>query len=271
MLRSARCAGLTRALLSRTANISTTAKAGVHHPNAPLDLDPSLQALLSDVDISLARHKARSSMNEPTIRPRQELEVFADESAAVDGAELREEDTEDVESDHQDSRKSPAALFGSQRVGAIVLPLELQNAIIKLIEGAHNLGHRVLSRIYAPSSIYTGSDKTVLHADAKRLFLNDTENGGKEWDPTYDTRYKNRKQSARHAERDGTAFASIALPAHYSAISSVLDHLSHRLGPEWVVERLIDWQAGTGSGLWYALVPSVPPNLGEHLTATGQR
>lgn len=121
-----------------------------------------------------------------------------------------------------------------------------------------NLDHRILLRAYAPYSIYTGSDKTILHADAKRLFLNDTETGGKEWDPTYDIRYKNRKQSARHAERDGTAFASIALPAHYSAIFSVLDHLSHRLGNNWVVERLIDWHAGTGSGLWYALVLSIP-------------
>lgn len=136
MLRSARCSSLTRALLSRTATISTTAKTGVHHPNAPLDLDPSLQALLSDVDISLARHKARSVMEEPSVHTRRELEVFADRSAAVDGAELIEEDAEDVEPDHQDSRKSPAALFGSQRVGAIVLPLELQNAITRLIEGA---------------------------------------------------------------------------------------------------------------------------------------
>jgi len=51
--------------------------------------------------------------------------------------------------------------------------------------------------------------------------------------------------------RDGTAFASIALPAHYAAIYAVLDHVKRRLEREWNVERVIDWGTGTGSGLWY--------------------
>lgn len=95
----------------------------------------------------------------------------------------------------------------------------------------------------------------MLHADAKRLFLNETDDSAK-WDTAYETHYKSKQQNARHAERDGTAFASVALPAHYSAIYSVLDHLKQRLGPDWSIERVIDWGAGTGSGLWYVHSPT---------------
>lgn len=89
----------------------------------------------------------------------------------------------------------------------------------------------------------------MLHVDAKRLFSGgDTKDA--EWDSKYDVRYKSSRQAFRHSERDGTAFATVALPAHYSAIYSVLNHVKQRLGPEWDIKRVIDWGAGTGSGLW---------------------
>lgn len=100
-------------------------------------------------------------------------------------------------------------------------------------------------------NMVVAADRSVLHADAERLFLEDVGGGKKEWDATYDKEYKTRKQARRHAERDGTAFASVALPAHFSAIAAVFDHLAHRLGPGWTVDRVVDWHAGTGSGLWY--------------------
>jgi ribosomal protein RSM22 (predicted rRNA methylase) len=46
------------------------------------------------------------------------------------------------------------------------------------------------------------------------------------------------------------AFASVVLPAHYSAVYSVLDHVVHRLGSSWHIEHVIDWNAGTGSAIW---------------------
>lgn len=54
----------------------------------------------------------------------------------------------------------------------------------------------------------------------------------------------------RHFGRDGTAFASVALPAHYSAITSVFSHIKQRLGPDWKPGRVLDWGAGSGSGIW---------------------
>jgi ribosomal protein RSM22 (predicted rRNA methylase) len=90
-----------------------------------------------------------------------------------------------------------------------------------------------------------------LHNDAKRLFR-DTEEGAPEdaWEAAYNTKYKNKRQETYHSERDGTAFASVALPSHYSAIYTVLDHVKRRLEPGWTIQRVIDWGAGAGSGLW---------------------
>lgn len=95
------------------------------------------------------------------------------------------------------------------------------------------------------------SDKPGLHTDAKRLFRADQVNSEKsEWTNDYNIKYRSRQQASRRAERDGTAFASVALPAHYSAVLAVLNHVKHRLGPKWEISKVIDWGAGTGSGLW---------------------
>lgn len=92
----------------------------------------------------------------------------------------------------------------------------------------------------------------MLHNDAKRLFYGSQgeQDMESQWEAQYNVKYRSRRQAARHSERDGTAFASVALPAHYAAIYSVLDHVKRRLEPEWNVERIIDWGAGVGSGLW---------------------
>lgn len=94
-----------------------------------------------------------------------------------------------------------------------------------------------------------GANKPQLHSDAKRLFQRDGAHG-EEWDLQYDVKYRTRIQGVKHAKRDGTAFASVALPAHYSAIFAVLDHVKRRLGSTWQVERILDWGAGAGSCLW---------------------
>lgn len=94
---------------------------------------------------------------------------------------------------------------------------------------------------------------SALRGDLTRLFkAPEDERGGGKWDTEYDIKYSSREQTMRHAIRDGMAFATVALPAHYSAIISVLQHIKLRLEPTWEVNSIIDWGAGTGSGLWYA-------------------
>ena len=102
------------------------------------------------------------------------------------------------------------------------------------------------------------SDKSQLHQDAKRLFMDET-NPKEDWNASYEGKQKAGKEAWRHALKDGAAFATVALPAHYSAIYAVLDHVKQRLGPDWQVQRVIDWGAATGSGLWF--VRNVLPNV----------
>ncbi|KAI0931449.1 hypothetical protein AcV7_001174 [Taiwanofungus camphoratus] len=233
MLRSG-CSRSLRAALRRPGDISyfsTTSVASSHQPNAPLDLDPSFEALLKDADMSILRHRSRHSAEYANVRNPRELEEFpSDPFSSEDVMGLAESSTQVEDYDHKESRKSPAALFGSQRIGAVVLPFELRKTITRLI---------------------AESDKAMLHADATRLFAQDSEDDP-EWVSAYDIWYKSRRQAARHGVRDGTAFASIALPSHYSAIYAVLDHVKLRMGPEWKIERVIDWGSGTGTGLWAA-------------------
>lgn len=114
-----------------------SAVARSHSPNAPLHLDPSLKTLLQDTDMAILGHKPRqdAAMNSRH-KGIRELEVYPDDPLATD-AYLSPEELDNAESveNNRDSRKSPAALFGSQRFGTVVMPLELQGTITKLIAG----------------------------------------------------------------------------------------------------------------------------------------
>ncbi|KAG6813991.1 hypothetical protein H0H92_004484 [Tricholoma furcatifolium] len=183
--------------------------------NPPLNLDPTFRAVLDEGDMSLLKGKAGKRV--------KELEVVSFKK--FDAVEL-DDDLYGME------RKSPAAEFGSRQIGAVILPNQLQNAINALI---------------------SKSDKTQLHSDAKRLFSDESQ-GITEWAPHYDPKdYSSRKKASRHSDRDGTAFASVVLPAHYSSILAVFEQIKQRLEPSWRAKRVIDWGAGTGSGLWAAL------------------
>lgn len=112
------------------------------------------------------------------------------------------------------------------------------------------------------------SDKHTLHHDAKRLFMEE-EGPRAEWNASYDAKYKSGKEAGRHSLRDATAFATVALPAHYSVVYSVLDHVKQRLGPDWEVQHVLDWGAATGSGLWFVHVFLESMWFGDVFSATG--
>jgi hypothetical protein len=76
--------------------------------------------------MSLVNHKTRPS-------PPRELEAFPveetlDEASKIDGSH------DPFPEDHL-QRKSPAAHFGSQQIGSVVIPFELQKSINLLIAG----------------------------------------------------------------------------------------------------------------------------------------
>ncbi|KAG9313997.1 mitochondrial small ribosomal subunit Rsm22-domain-containing protein [Chiua virens] len=207
--------------------------AGVHvspQPKPSLTLDPSLKSLLHDVDISLmAKHRGTE---EPASSHTRELEALENDAGEIEYYEVNHEDyTVEESARRREDRKSPAARFGSDGISSVILSQELQHAVTELIEG---------------------TNKTLLHSDAKRLFA-EQDNSGERWSAAYDVEYKNRRQRYQHSMRDGAAFASVILPAHYSAIYAVLYHVKHRLGASWKVDRIIDWGSATGSGLWATL------------------
>ena len=202
-----------------------------HQPNAPLDIDESYRSILEDIG---------NSRKLNAIPHRHELIAYPIDSEPSTVTHLDDEPNIPMD------RKSPAALFGSQRIGSVVIPQELQQAISGLISGENAVLRSSVS-VFTDSSC-TDSDKHLLRRDAKRLF---NEHGDEDkWDPAINVRYKSYQQARHHAERDGTAFASIVMPAYYSAIYSVLCQVRSRLGPQWPVQNVLDWGAGTGSALW---------------------
>ncbi|KAL1739148.1 mitochondrial small ribosomal subunit Rsm22-domain-containing protein, partial [Schizophyllum fasciatum] len=211
------------------AGLSTSAAAGnaaaAAAPNPRMHLDPTLQALLRDVDISLTSPQAKAKYKAPKKR---ELEVFPQDGTVVDVEPFEEEEIED----ERLHRKSPAAKFGSERIGSLVLPHELQREINLIVADA---------------------DKHKLREDALRLF--GTNAGGEDsaWSAEFDVSYGSREQRMRHLEGDGTAFATVALPPHYAAIASVLRHIRQRLEPDFRLERVLDWGSGAGSGVWASM------------------
>lgn len=236
MLRS-KClpGGFFRATGTSRKCISTSSSSSSQGPNAPLDLDPSFQELLKDAEMSLLKFKTADGALPPP-SPMRELEILG--SSSLDSPPLSDNDGLDVGQD----RKSARARFGTNKIGSVSLPLELQNAIQRVIDGRSRICYSLkhLTRL-------KGGDKPRLHDDAKRLFQDPN---GTSWHTAYNVKYRSQQQAERHATRDGTAFASIALPAHFSVIVAVLREVKHRLGPGWNVSRVLDWGSGVGSGLW---------------------
>jgi hypothetical protein len=97
-----------------------------YQPNAPLDLDKSFRAVLRDIDKSLTEQKLNRHHSLPDIH---ELTAYPTDSDATEPAH------QDDEENARAPRKSPAAHFGSQRLGAVVVPEELKQTISALISG----------------------------------------------------------------------------------------------------------------------------------------
>ncbi len=114
-----------RARSSRALRFLRFSSSSSHQPNAPLDLDKSFTAILSDIDNSIAEQKLN---RHHSISDIHELTAYPTDFGAT---ELAQDDEENIRA----QRKSPAADFGSQRLGAVVIPQELKQSISVLISG----------------------------------------------------------------------------------------------------------------------------------------
>jgi len=111
-------------------------------PKAPLHLDPSLEALLRDVDISLKNAKTN-----PEAAHRELEVVFGEPRAVVAGFSPDEwspmEMDEAGSEGEREHRKSPAARFGSEQIGTVIIPTELRSAVDRLIAGGFHCFVRI--------------------------------------------------------------------------------------------------------------------------------
>ena len=100
-------------------------------PNAPLNLDPSLRLLLHDINISLKNSKHSTATH-------KELEIVNGIDSSLHRAiSLKEWSSMNGElgDEEREPPKSPAAIFGSNQIGSVILPQELRSAIESIISG----------------------------------------------------------------------------------------------------------------------------------------
>lgn len=122
--RGAALRGVSRSLTGNVSAFPSSSRWQSHMPNAPLDLDPSFRELFRDADMGMAH---RLNAHYPGHR---HVELVKQEGITSTSW------IEEEESSSRGSRKSPAAEFGSRKIGAVVLSDQLQESVIRMIESA---------------------------------------------------------------------------------------------------------------------------------------
>ena len=122
--RGAALRGVSRSLTGNVSAFHSSPRWQSQMPNAPLDLDPSFRELFRDADMGMAH---RLNAHYPGHR---RVELVKQERITSTNWIEEEEPTS------RGSRKSPAAEFGSRKIGAVVLSDQLQESVTRLIESA---------------------------------------------------------------------------------------------------------------------------------------
>ena len=116
--------GVSRSLTGNASGFHSSSRWQSQMPNAPLDLDPSFRELFSDADMGVA-HKFNAHY------PGHRHAELVEHDGVIPTNWIEEE-----ELTSRASRKSPAADFGSRKIGAVVLSAQLQESVARLIESA---------------------------------------------------------------------------------------------------------------------------------------
>ncbi|KAG8679439.1 37S ribosomal protein S22, partial [Ceratobasidium sp. 394] len=259
-----------------------------HAPNAPLELDPALSRLLHDTNLSLLRKFRHGSKH---YVERAELEVGSGPNAfenpppefggyGVVERESIERNGEDegIWDGPRDERRSPAAIYGAKHIGMVVLPWELEHAVEKVVgeSDKHQLRSDAKRLFYYPSSPSTqpASSSSSPSKAPRNPLESRTSNRPPEWQLSspnaaslsFSTK-GNYKTAVHLGSREGLAFATVAMPAHYAATANVFREIAQRMdGPgqgEDRIETVVDFGGKSGQGLWASLVafrePIPPP------------
>ncbi|BEJ14908.1 hypothetical protein CspHIS471_0406750 [Cutaneotrichosporon sp. HIS471] len=171
-----------------------------------LELDPSFDALLGDMQM---RSKSRS--NAPRQVEEHELELVSSGFGVRRQAPADEEEVEWA--DRRSSRRSPATILGSKKIGMVVLPDALVEGVQDAIEATEDKKH-------------------VRYAYLELL------------EPVKEKSPGGSRNMPQHAIARASAF----LPAQYGATYNVLAELDKRVGG--ITGPLIEVSGGLGPGLW---------------------
>ncbi|KAG9013377.1 37S ribosomal protein S22 [Tulasnella sp. JGI-2019a] len=199
-------------------------------PHVPIDLDPSLRDLLHDAGDSLKHLKQRHHSHP---KPPTELHVYDNMEEPILNLEPAHTEADGLSGfEHREERRSPAAVLGSDRPGMIMLSEELVDAITGMV---------------------SETDKYQLRSDAKRLFLHPSPASVHDLRWSSKTpQHSSKKKEKMMGPRDGLAFATVAMPAHYTAIATVFEEAKQRLGRDWEIDSIVDFGAKAGAVLWAA-------------------
>ena len=116
--------GISRSFTGNASAFHSSPRWQSQMPNVPLDLDPSFRELFGDAGMGMAHrlnaHHPGHRHVEPIEKEGVTLTSWIEEEEIISRA----------------SRKSPAADFGSRKIGAVVLSDQLQESVTRLIESA---------------------------------------------------------------------------------------------------------------------------------------
>ncbi|KAJ9118646.1 hypothetical protein QFC22_003866 [Naganishia vaughanmartiniae] len=176
----------------------------------------------------------------------------------------------DTEDQRREERRSPAAVFGTKRIGSVILPEKLQEAIQQQIDSTED--KKILRQAYL--SYHTARTSPSGSNQHQSSSLQDHLNNSK------DTSSSPRRKTAV-TPLSALVSAAVDLPAQYSVVRNVIREVEKRIGTdEWrrlglgsssthdqsVADRRgwIVWDSGVGSALWaasdsYSLLPSTIP------------
>jgi len=110
-----------------------SARHEAHHTNPSLDIDDSMRDVLNLADMGSLKTKGRQVRFSDGTPTAKELEVL-EYDETWEGHALASEDHE-IEHPESTERKSFRATFGSHRIGSVYLPLEMRNAVDRVVDG----------------------------------------------------------------------------------------------------------------------------------------
>jgi hypothetical protein len=215
---------------SSTRSISTTPKTG--------NLDS--KSFGNDIDDSVF---APHSLTNPVVRHSQNTAMRREMEGDVDGEE---------EWTPREERRSPAAVFGSKRIGLEVVPRRMEENIQSEINSLCSLFIYTTLSLFPPPTLlcFTCNKYLKLMSDhhpreIREAFLTSLTASSKQ--KSKPGRYNDPSKATSAA----LARAATALPGDYAVMSNIVRELDMRLGKDWLDGGVVEISSSHGPGIWY--------------------